>query len=334
MSNITVIDQNLPDFLQTAGVSALTKQLAGNAGGVKRIVPKNGIFRKVVGTEEIGKIKGSMNIVVISASPKVGRIFYAKAWSPDSEATSPDCFSNDGQAPDAGSVNKQSERCDSCPNNIKGSGMGTSKACRYSRRIALVLEEEFGTSLEGEVYQMNLASKSLFGDGSGNNTHTFENYSKYLANNGKSLDYVVTEVTFNEDNDNQSVLFTPTRFINKDEFAVTSKVAAKPEVQKMVMMTPYQAEASKPTTIAVFSSNTSIKDAITNASPEAVADLAFKVTQGRDRTNTADIAAAAMSAVLEEGEEPQPKKREGKAAAVDAPAKKDLNSVLEAWTKN
>jgi len=154
MSNITVIDQSLPDFLQTAGVSDLTKQLAGRTG-VARIVPKNGIFRKVVGGEEMGKVKGTLNAIIVSASPKVGRIFYAKQWSPEAEPTAPDCFSNDGQAPDAGSANRQANRCDECPQNIKGSGMGNSKACRYSRRIAVLLEDDFGTALEGEVYQMN-----------------------------------------------------------------------------------------------------------------------------------------------------------------------------------
>lgn len=243
MSNITVIDQSLPEFLQTAGVSDLTKQLAGRTG-VARIVPKNGIFRKVVGGEEMGKVKGTINTIIVNASPKVGRIFYAKQWSPESEPTAPDCFSNDGQAPDAGAANPQSERCDSCAQNIKGSGQGNSKACRYSRRIALTLEEDFGTSLEGRVYQMNLASKSLFGDSVGDNTHPFESYTKYLSNNGKSLDYVVTQISFNEDNDNQSVLFTPLRFINKGEYAVTSEVVKKPEVQKMVVMTPYQADVS------------------------------------------------------------------------------------------
>jgi hypothetical protein len=299
MSNITVIDQSLPDFLQTAGVSDLTKQLAGNSG-TKRIVPKNGIFRKVVGKEEMGKIKGSLNAIVISASPKVGRIFYAKTWTPDAEPTAPDCFSNDGQAPDAGSTNPQASRCDDCQQNIKGSGMGNSKACRYSRRLALVLEEDFGTSLEGEVYQMNLASKSLFGEGSGDNTHTFENYSKYLANNGKSLDYVVTQISFNEDNDNQSVLFTPARFINKNEFGVTSVVAQKPEVHKMVVMTPYQADAS-----------------------------------GRQQKLAAPAAPAAPKAQAEEPEPEdsgEPTVRPSKKA--EAPTvKKDLNSVLDAWTK-
>ena len=62
MSNIAILNQDLPDFLQTAGVSELTKQLAGKTG-VKRIVPKNGIFRKVVGGEEMGKVKGAINAI-------------------------------------------------------------------------------------------------------------------------------------------------------------------------------------------------------------------------------------------------------------------------------
>ncbi len=286
MNDVSVIDQNLPDFLQTAGVSALTKQLAGRTG-VARIVPKNGIFRKVVGGEEMGKAKGPLNAIVVNASPHVGRIFYMKSWSPDAEPTAPDCFSNDGRAPDPGSANPQAERCDNCSQNIKGSGQGQSKACRYSRRLAVMLEEDFGTALEGRVYQMNLASKSLFGDSVGSNTHTFENYTKYLANNGKSLDYVVTQISFNEDNDNQSVLFTPVRYINKAEYASLTTVGKSVEVQKMVVMTPYQADAS-----------------------------------GR---------APKLEAPKEEAA-PEPIKRESKKAEAPPAEKKDIDSVLKAWT--
>ena len=246
----------------------------------------------------MGKIKGNLNAIVVSASPKVGRIFYAKQWTPDAEPTAPDCFSNDGAAPDAGAQNPQAARCDACPQNIKGSGMGNSKSCRYSRRLALVLEEDFGTSLEGEVYQMNLASKSLFGEGGSDNAHTFENYAKYLANNGKSLDYVVTQISFNEDNDNQSVLFTPARFINKNEYAVTSTVVQKPEVHKMVVMTPYQADAS-----------------------------------GRQQKLEAPKAAAPAPMIEVAEPETEPTVRPSKKAAPAPEAKKDLNSVLDAWTK-
>jgi hypothetical protein len=297
MSNITILNQELPDFLQNAGLSELTKQIAGK-GGVKRIVPKNGIFRKMVGGEEMGKVKGSINVVIVNASPKVGRIFYMKQWTPDAEPTSPDCFSNDGVAPDAGSANPQSDRCDSCDQNIKGSGMANSKACRYSRRLAVMLEENFNSALENDVYQMNLASKSLFGDSPTDKTHKFENYSKYLANNGKSLDYVVTEISFNEDNDNQSVMFTATRFINKAEHAVTSKHSAAPETKKMVMMTPYQADTSSRNQAAVAP------------------------------------ALAAPKADVEDAVEVAPKKREVKKTETPVPtAKPALDSVVKAWTE-
>ena len=238
-----VLNQELPDFLANAGVSDLTKKLAGNAG-VKRIVPKNGIFRKEIGGKEMGKVKEKINTIIINASSHVGRIYYAQAWSADAEPTSPECFSNDGKTPDASAANPQSDKCDTCSQNIKGSGMGTSKSCRYSRRIAVMLEDDFNTALEGEVYQMNLASKSLFGESVGENTHTFENYAKYLANNGRSLEYVTTQISFNEDNDNQSVLFTPVGFINKHQFSVITPKMNEPLVQKMVTMTAYQADIS------------------------------------------------------------------------------------------
>jgi hypothetical protein len=199
----------------------------------------------MLGTDEQGKVKGDLEVVIINASPKVGRIFYAKAWNPESEPTSPDCFSNDGQTPDKGAANPQADRCDACPNNIKGSGQGTSKACRYSRRLAVVLEEDFGTSLEGRVYQMNLASKSLFGESiPSDNKFVFEEYTKYLSNNGKSIEYIITSLSFNENNDNQSVLFTPMRHITKEIYEVTSKASQRPDVQKMVVMTPYEAQAT------------------------------------------------------------------------------------------
>lgn len=298
MSDLTLLNQDLPDFLQSAGVSELTKQLAGRTtAGVKRIVPKNGIFRKTVGGEEMGKVKGNLNVVVIGASPKVGRIFYAKQWTPEAEPSAPDCFSNNGQAPDASSVSPQAERCDSCDQNIKGSGQGNSKACRYSRRIAVLLEEDFGTSLEGEIYQMNLASKSLFGDSVGDNAHPFETYTKYLSNNGKSLDYVITELSFNEDNDNQSILFTPLRYINKTIHAVSSVASAKPEVQKMVTMTPYQADVS-----------------------------------GKPKLEAPKPVVKAIP-VTEEDAVEEPKKRESKKAEAPTPTpKKSLDSVVAAWT--
>ena len=239
MSNL-VVNQTLPDFLQQAGVSELTKQLAGKTG-IKRIVPKNGSFKLMVKGEEMGKIKDELNVIIVNGAPRIGRIFYAQQWNQEAEPTAPDCFSNDGVSPDPKAANPQAHNCNDCPKNIKGSGQGQSKACRYSRRIAVMLEQDFGTSLEGQVYQMNLAATSLFGDNVGD-AFTFENYTKYLNSNGKSIDYVVTRLSFNEKNDNISLLFNPVRYINRDEFEVATRVANTEQTKMLIAMTPAQAD--------------------------------------------------------------------------------------------
>ena len=295
MSNLALVSQDLPEFLQNAGVSDLTKQLAGRTG-VKRIVPKNGIFRKVVGGEEMGKTSGPLKVVIVNASPYVGRIFYAKTWTPEGEPSAPDCFSNDGRSPDKGVANPPANSCDSCPNNIKGSGMGNSKACRYSRRLAMMLLDDFGTALEGTVYQMNLASKSLFGETKGDKFE-FENYTKYLANNGKSVDWFVTEISFNQDNDNQSVLFEPVGHISKAIYDVTLPASQRDDVKKMVVMTPYQADASG------------------------------RALPAPEESNEAFEQVAEVEAAVEE-----PKKRESKKAEAPPVAKKSLDSVVKAWS--
>ena len=85
---------------------------------------------------------------------------------------------------------------------------------------------------------------------------------------------------------NQSVLFTPMRHITKEQFDVTSKLGSKPEVQKMVVMTPYQADMS-------------------GRAPKLEAPKA---------------------------EVPAPAKRESKKAEAPTVTKKDLDSVVKAWT--
>jgi hypothetical protein len=177
--------------------------------------------------------------------------------------------------------------------------MGNSKSCRYSRRIAVLLEDDFGTALEGEVYQMNLASKSLFGNSPTPTAHMFEGYVKYLGNNGKSLDWYITKLSFNEDNDNQSILFSAVEHINRSQYDVITKVGNSPEVQKMVTMTPFQAKAEGTAKLGA---------------PKPVAPAPVNV-----KTEVEEVA--------------EPTKRESKKVEPPAPTvKRDLGSVLAAWS--
>ena len=237
MSNITVIDQNLPDFLQQAGVSNLTKQLAGNSG-IKRIVPKNGIFRKVVGKEEMGKVKGSINAIIVNASAHVGRIFYIKAWTPDSEPASPDCFSNDGVSPDSGAANPQASRCDSCPQNIKGSGQGDSRACRFSQRIAVALEN----NLDGDVYQVALPGQSIFG--TDNSKMPLQQYAKFLGGHGIPVTAVVTEMRFDTASATPKLTFKAVRPLSVQEMATAKQQGESADALNAVAMTVNQIDGT------------------------------------------------------------------------------------------
>lgn len=242
MSNITLVNQDVPDFLRAKGLSDLSKSLASNKASTKRIAMKNGIFRKLVNGVEQGKIKGALDVIIVNAQPAVGRTWYATAYDANAEARAPDCWSADGRTPDASVKSPQASRCDQCQQDVKGSGQGNTKACRYQRRVALMLVEDFGTPLEGDIYQLSLSATSIFGRGEGN-THPFNAYLDYLINNGRNVEDMITQITFNEDNDNQSVLFTPTGYIpNQHVFDVVAKAVEGEESKKLVTMTVYEAD--------------------------------------------------------------------------------------------
>jgi hypothetical protein len=217
--------------------SELTKSLMKAGPKLKRISPRNGIFRRIVNGDEVGKIKSPMKVVLVGVAPSLQRTWYAKSYDPNAEAAPPDCWTNDGKAPDKTAANPQSSSCDRCPQNIKGSGQGESKACRFKRRVAVVLTDEVGGNNHGDIYQLELASKSIFGKGGGQ-VFPLNAYIDYVIANGENIDGVVTEVSFNEDNDNQSVLFRAVDFVssNPDLLEVVEQAVASPEAQKAILL--------------------------------------------------------------------------------------------------
>ena len=291
MSNISIFNQDVPDFLK-GGVNELTKSLAGNSGGGKRISIRGGVFRKIVNGEEIAKIKGrELNVIVANANKNVSRIFYANKYNPD-EIVPPSCWSNEGITPDAKAEDKQSDSCSTCPQNIAGSGEGTSRACRYQRRVAVVLEGD----MSGDVYQLTLPATSIFGKGD-NNGHPFESYAKFIANNGRNINQVVTQVELDMDSDTPKLLFSPIRHISVEEWEVVEKAGSSQEAKNAVTMTVAQSDGVRKPLLA------------------------------------APAAPAASKVVREEPSDdiPEPTKRVAKKSEVPPTGKKDLASVISAW---
>jgi hypothetical protein len=217
--------------------SALTQSLMKGGAKLKRISPRNGMFVRVANGDVAGKIKSPMRVVMVGVAPDVQRTFYIKSYDPNAEATAPDCWTNDGKRPDASIKAPQGKNCETCPQNVKGSGQGDTRACRFKRRVAVILPDEVGGNNHGDIYQLEVASKSIFGKGVGQ-VFPLNAYIDYVIANGENIDGVITEVTFNEDNNNQSVLFRAVDFVASDSDLadVVNTAVESPDVQKAILL--------------------------------------------------------------------------------------------------
>lgn len=230
MNDVTIFSNNtIPDYLRDVGVSDLTKSLMGSTGGGgnKRISLRGKRFRLVVDGEEMATLKQAhLDVVIVHATKDISRTYYSKAYDPKAEIVPPDCWSTDGSVPDVSIASPQASKCDTCPQNIKGSGQGNSRACRFSKRLAVAVVTD--GQVENSVYQLTLPAASIFGDGV-QNLMPFNKYIKYVGSQGYSIDTLVTTITFDEDSDAPKVYFDARRFLHKEEYQITSKLGKSQE---------------------------------------------------------------------------------------------------------
>lgn len=239
MSNITLFSKGgnvIPAYLQTGEVDAVTKALSGS-GGVPRISIRGGVWRMMQGNEEIAKNKDRvMNVVVVAAAPATSRTFYDGDYV-EGENRPPACWSVDGVTPNAEVKNPQASKCQTCPQNIAGSGQGNSRACRYSRNLAVVLEGDMG----GSVYKLNLPAQSIFGKPEGGKM-PLEAYAKQLAAHRINVTAVVTEMEFDTDSATPKVVFKANRPLTQEEFAICREQGQTPAAEEAINHTFFVSE--------------------------------------------------------------------------------------------
>jgi hypothetical protein len=240
MSNDVSIFTNQTGVSTERRQSALAQKIATSSSSSTRRIQANinGTFKKMVNGEQVGNaIRGEFNAIVVGMLTNVSRIFYKEKFDPNKEATLPNCWSNNGDKPEAGASDPQHSNCADCPKNIKGSGQNGGKACRYQRRVSLLLEgDESGT-----VYQFNIPAKSLFGKGTGN-IHPFESYVKFLVNNSMSPDLVVTNISFDSNAETMELVFSPVREVSDAEYELILAAQERPETEMYTKLTAAQAD--------------------------------------------------------------------------------------------
>lgn len=304
MSNLTIFKQSGAVSTATRrGATALAQSLA-QQNTMRRIATNtNGTFKRIINGEQMGNaIRGEFNCIIVDLLPKVSRQYYAGKYDPNAKPTLPDCWSNLGDKPEAGAPNPQAKNCTECEQNIKGSGENGGRACRFQRRIAVLLEND----PTGDVYQFNVPAKSLFGKGNGN-VHPFESYIKYLLANNESPDTVVTNISYDLNADSMELLFTPLRGISDEEYELVQAAQADPDTKKFVQLTVAQT------------------DGVT-AKPKAqpVAEKVEEVPAPAKvvRSDEPDD---------EEEATAEPVKRTVKKETVAVEPTKDLSSIIDAW---
>jgi len=312
MSNITLFSSaNVPAFARNNELSDTAKALTGGSvSNTKRISIKGGVFRLVAGGKEVAAIDDRhLEVIIVRAAPKVSRIFYNASYDADN-ITGPDCWSNDGERPDASAHNRQAETCMTCPKNIAGSGQNNSHACRYQQRLAVVL----ANNPSGDVMQLTLPATSVFGKEEGDK-RPLQAYARYLAvqNPPVNPEQIVTEMRFDTKAESPKLHFKPVRWLTDDEYEVIKGQAESADAQRAVVMTVAQSDGVK-----------------NNAPKMDIPGKPVASPAAQDEAEEVPAKPAAKKAKAESVDEPEVRKEPAKGSAV--PAKKGkLADLVSDW---
>jgi len=241
MSEVSLFSKELMAsdlFKELASVNE--KLLSGSAESVttRRISIKGGKFRQMVNGEQISVSKDSeMNIVIVDAAP-ISRTYYAGSYDPNN-ATPPACWSSDSRTkkPDDSvpEDTRQASSCNNCPQDIKGSGQGNSRACRFGQRIAVAIEGDMDN-----VYQLQLPATSIFGEAG--DKMPMGAYIRKLAAHKTPAAAIVTTMYFDDEAEVPKLFFKPARPLTEDELKAVLELRASEECKRAVEYTVAQTD--------------------------------------------------------------------------------------------
>lgn len=240
MSELTLFKGGIPSYLKNVELDEDTKSMLGGSGG-HRLSTANGAFSMVVNGKVIAtREERFINVVIVRMAQTDSRTFYPGAFK-EGEATPPSCWSSDNVRPDSGVTEPQSKTCADCPHNIKGSSAsGEGKACRTSRRMAVVLADD----IKGNIYQFNLPATSVYGQGE-QGKWPLKPYVQYLAGNGIPVGAAVTEMKFDLVNKGR-INFRPVEALEEDAFDIIRSRGEDPAALSALRMNVSQTDKVLP----------------------------------------------------------------------------------------
>jgi len=227
-------------------LQVMNENLSGGTGGggARRISLRGGKFRQMLGGEQLAVSKeDAMEIVIVDAA-RIARTFYAGQYSADNP-TAPQCWSADTNtpSPDVPEDQRQASRCLECPQNVKGSGMGNSRACRFSQRLAVAFPGDLD-----KIYQLQLPATSIFGE-TKDGKMPMQAYAKFLSANNTPAAAIVTQMYFDENSEVPKLFFKPVRPLEQEELEKVIEMREHPDTKRAITMTVAQTDGVQKVTV-------------------------------------------------------------------------------------
>ncbi len=222
----------IPFDTNTTGVLA-----GGGGGNYRRLSIRGSAFREIVGGQEIHVHEGrSLEVVIVAAAP-VNRVYYGGTYK-EGETSAPTCWSTDSKVPDpqVKGEARQSDKCQTCPQNVKGSGQGDSRACRFQQRLAVAMANNL---MEREVYQLAVPAASIFGEAE-NNKYPLQAYGRMLQSHKTPAEAIVTELRLDPSSSTPKLTFRAVRPLDADETAIVQDLRQDPATVQAVTLTVSQ----------------------------------------------------------------------------------------------
>lgn len=208
----------LPAHLQGQGTGVGTALMAAIGDMRNRISLKGNRFRQVMNGQEIGVWdENYLDVIIVGVVPTVSRLFYKDKFSQTGDNKPPTCYSVDNITPADDVHQKQSDKCATCPQNIKGSRTSEdgfqSRACGFFRRLVIILPGD------PTLYYIDVKAMGLFGDSQKErNLYNLNDYAKFLNTNGVDASVLVTRLSFDTDESVPKLFFKPARYVEPDEW--------------------------------------------------------------------------------------------------------------------
>lgn len=227
---------NLPAHLRQAMENDHSWDGVGGVA-IPRIEVSDRRIKAILNGTEVASSKDPITVVLVKPGA-VGRTFYAKEYQ-KGEKAKPDCYSIDGIKPAADAQNPQSNRCDTCEQNIKGSSktMANAKACRYRQPVAVWIPSD---KTWDTLFRVSLPATAIFPDEeNADGFRPLNKYVKELRAAGANPNMVYTEMAIDDYQDQPRLLFKPIGWIeNEEDFAQVRSLLASDAVDDILNTMP------------------------------------------------------------------------------------------------